>query len=221
MNKNFVVTIDGPAASGKTSVSRDLAKILGWSWVSTGAFYRGLAYVADQEKTDISNELALVELIRSKLWSVQLSQERTDVIYRGQNVTEDIHLERVGNVASRISSFPLLRGELLKPQRDCAQSVSGLIAEGRDCGTVVFPEALAKFYLTAKSEDRAARRAREESKSLDDTIREQQKRDEQDSSRKLAPLVVPLGSEVVDTSQLSLDEVVTLVEVSVRRKLNI
>ena len=221
MSNSFVVTIDGPAASGKSSVSRELARKLGWNWVSTGAFYRGLAYVADREQVDFSSEQDLVALIHGDLWSVQMGEEKTHVLYRGQDVTDEIHMERVGNVASRISHFPRLREELLNPQRACASPRKGLVAEGRDCGTVVFPQASMKFYLTARSEDRAARRALEQSKSLDDTIREQQKRDEQDSQRATAPLAVPEGSEVVDTSQMGLDEVVTFVESRVREKLGL
>ena len=220
MSDSLVVTIDGPAASGKSSVSREVARKLGWNWVSTGAFYRGLAYVADQEGANLKDEDALVKLIDDGLWSVKMGAERTSVIYRDRDVTEEIHQERVGDVASQISHFPILREKLLQPQRDCALD-GGLVAEGRDCGTVVFPQASAKFYLTARSEDRAARRAKEQSQSLEEMMEQQKKRDEQDSQRRAAPLKVPEGSQVVDTSGLDLQDVVDLVEASVREKLQL
>ena len=212
----FVVTLDGPAASGKSSVSREIARRFGWPWVSTGAFYRGLAFVAHREGADLHDERALVSLAQQAFWAVEMTAERTRVIYRETDVTDETAKEEVGSIASIVSAFPLVRRALLDAQRACATGVAGLVAEGRDCGTVVFPQARVKIFLTARSEERAARRAKDEGLSLDLTHQAQQARDAQDATRKTAPMQAPAESHLVDTSSLSLDEVVTLVEGLVR-----
>jgi CMP/dCMP kinase len=211
-----VITIDGPAASGKTSVSREVAKRLGWSWVSTGAFYRGLAYVAHTLKIDTSDEKKLAELARSQDWRVEMAEEKTRVFYKNKEVTDDIEHEDVGNYASKVSHFPLVRQALLTPQRACQNNVKGLVAEGRDCGTVVFPQAQVKIYLTARQENRAERRAKDLGLSVADTVKSQTQRDLQDSSRKTAPLQIPENAFVVDTTDYNFLEVVDLVEKHIR-----
>ena len=135
----FVVTIDGPAASGKSSVSRELARRMGWKWVSTGAFYRGLAYVAHVSHVSLRDEEALVQLAKSPVWSVRLASEETHVFLKNQDVTAEIGKEEIGSLASQVSSFSRVRSALLDAQRKCAEGGQGLVAEGRDCGTVVFP----------------------------------------------------------------------------------
>lgn len=207
-----VITIDGPAASGKSSVSRELAQRLGCSWLSTGAFYRGLAYVALQMNVELDNVKKLAELSQASIWKVQMTSARTLVLFRDQDVTDQIAHEDVGNFASRISHYPEVRTSLLAAQRNCAYGLNCLIAEGRDCGTVVFPQADAKIYLTASSEHRAARRAAEQGASADDIKEAQKVRDKQDATRKAAPLQIPEGAFVVDASDLSLPEVVDKVE---------
>lgn len=216
----MVVTIDGPAASGKSTVSRELANRLGWQWVSTGAFYRALGYAALQLNLDITDVKALTELAHSNLWSVKMGKARTQAFFKQQEVTDDISREDVGNVASKISHYPDVRKALLEAQRNCGTGVSGLVAEGRDCGTVVFPKAVAKVYLTASSEHRAARRAAELGLDQGETQEAQKVRDQQDSTRKAAPLQVPEHALVVDTTELSLGEVVDKVEEFVRSKLS-
>jgi len=203
-----VVTIDGPAASGKSSVSREVAKKMGWAWVSTGAFYRGLAYVALQTQTPLQSESELAALANSDIWSVEKDPETTKVMYQGQDVSEHIYKEEVGSAASQISSLPAVRKSLLEAQRAMAKADEWLIAEGRDCGTVVFPQAPLKIYLTARSEARAERRAAEQGASVQETIEAQKQRDLQDSTRKAAPMQVPDSAEVIDTSTLTLEQVV-------------
>lgn len=204
----YVITIDGPAASGKSSVSRELAKLLTIPWVSTGAFYRGLAYAAIRTKTDLSDKTALTELAMSDIWKVVMSSERTQVWFQDENITDEISQERVGNVASQISHYPEVRSSLLDHQRQCAFRAAGLVAEGRDCGTVVFPQAEVKVYLTASSQHRAQRRAQELGMDEKELVIQQKQRDEQDSTRKVAPLQIPTDAMVIDTTQMSLHEVV-------------
>lgn len=220
-----VVTIDGPAASGKTSVSRELARRLGWSWVSTGAFYRGLAYVAFQEKIDLNNERKLSDLAIDSKWSVKMSQESTQVYWGDEDVTHFIFQEEIGNIASRISAFSAVRKALLIPQRNCLEKAltmsRGLVAEGRDCGTVVFPEAITKIYLTAREENRAERRAKDQGLSVESTAKAQAERDFQDSTRKVAPMSIPENSYLIDTSELNFHQVCDLVEAYARKTLKL
>ena len=214
-----VITIDGPAASGKTTISRELAKRLGWQWVSTGAFYRGLAYVAQLKKVDLKDENALQNLTQSSSWSVEMDPQSTRVMVDGQDVTPEIFQEQVGTIASQISQFPKVRQALLQGQRECQARSQGLIAEGRDCGTVVFPEAEVKIYITASSENRAERRAKEQGLDAQQTEQVQQQRDQQDAQRKVAPLQIPQDAFVLDTTQMPLEEVISRVEAYVRQNL--
>lgn len=219
MESAFILTIDGPAASGKSSVSRELGKRLGFNWVSTGVFYRGLAYVAHQEGVPLNDEPALVELAlhgAPKTWSVQMKPEQTCFFHHGVDVTEEIGRESIGTLASRVSSLPQLRKALLDAQRQCAMGLAGLIAEGRDCGTVVFPKAQVKIFLTARAEDRAARRAKDEGADPNALIDEQKRRDAQDASRSTAPMQASVDSYTIDTTELTLLEVVEQIERLVR-----
>jgi cytidylate kinase len=215
----MVITIDGPAASGKSSVSRELARRLGWSWVSTGAFYRGLAFAALQLQIDLDDVPALAELTHNPVWSVGLYDERTRVFFKDQDVTDLIAHEDVGSFASKVSHYPEVRKALLEAQRNCSKGPRGLVAEGRDCGTVVFPQAEAKVYLTASSEHRAARRAAELGLDQGDMAKAQKQRDLQDSTRKVAPMAVPEDALIVDTTELNLNEVVDKVIDYVKAKI--
>jgi len=202
-----VVTIDGPAASGKSSVSRELARRLGWKWVSTGAFYRGLAFVASKENVTATPDLVALSGA-GNIWRVRLDDDQTRVFYKDKDVTNEILSEDNGSRASQVSQIPEVRKALLQNQRDCANEVPGLVAEGRDCGTVVFPDALLKVYLTASQEERAARRAREHGLSFEQIHSQQKVRDQQDSSRAAAPMQVPPNARVVDSNGLELSQVV-------------
>lgn len=209
---SFVITIDGPAASGKSSVSRLLAKRMGCRWVSTGAFYRALAYVARETGVSLDQEADLVALVPGDHWSIELDSERTRVFLHGKEVTDEIYREEVGQLASQISLFAGVRAALLQTQRDCASLQQGLVAEGRDCGSVVFPNADLKVYLTASTRSRAERRAIEEGLDFAQILEDTQARDAQDSGRKSAPLIVPDGAELIDTSEMPIQEVVDHIE---------
>lgn len=204
-----VITIDGPAASGKSSVSRLLARRLGWKWVSTGAFYRGLAFVALKENIPATDVKALTQLAGSDLWQVVLEDDITRVHWRGQDVSEGVYAESMGTMASQVSQIPEVRQALLTGQRDCVKKApKGLVAEGRDCGTVVFPQAFLKVYLTASQEERALRRAREQGLSVEEITAAQRARDQRDSSRAAAPLQIPESALVIDSNGMTLEQVV-------------
>ncbi|MNL06287.1 Cytidylate kinase [compost metagenome] len=215
----MVVTIDGPAASGKSTVSRELAARLGWQWVSTGAFYRGLAYAAIELQIDLDDVKALAELTHNPIWQIKLDASRTKVFFREEDVTDKIAHEDVGNYASKVSHYPEVRKALLEAQRNCASGPKGLVAEGRDCGTVVFPDAQAKVFLTASSEHRAARRAAELGLDQDDMVKAQKQRDHQDSTRKVAPMAAPQDALMLDSTELNLNEVVDRVYDFVKGKI--
>lgn len=202
-------------------MSRALANRHGWDWVSTGAFYRGLAYVALQEGVDLTDEDALAALCQSDVWSVKMTEQLTLVIYKGADVTEQIMKEETGSAASKISSYPKVREQLLGAQRACANGSKNLVAEGRDCGTVVFPQAVLKIYLTAHQESRANRRAQEHGVSAEKIIKEQVIRDKQDASRTTAPMAAAEDAHIVDTSSMSLDQVVDFVDQLVRKELEV
>lgn len=215
----YVITIDGPAASGKSSVSRELAKSLDIPWVSTGAFYRGLAYAALRQNIALTDREKLSELAMSNQWKVEMTPQKTKVWFESEDVTELIGQETVGNAASTISHYPEIRQSLLDHQRNCAVGVKGLVAEGRDCGTVIFPHAEVKIYITASSEHRASRRAQELGLDQKELVKQQEQRDHQDSTRKVAPLQVPEDALVVDSTDMNFEEVVAKVNVFVASKL--
>ena len=216
-----IITIDGPAASGKTSVSRMLAQRHGWAWVSTGAFYRGLAYIAKREGLSLDDETAIAKLCSADFWEVRMSHERTLVVFRGEDVTSQIYSEDVGLAASSISRYAKVRANLLEAQRRCADGVVGSVAEGRDCGTVIFPDADLKIFLTAGSENRAERRAKEQGKDVAEMRTAQVLRDHQDSSRPTAPMQIPADAHVIDSSGLALGEVVDILDNLTRKELEL
>lgn len=221
--KGFVViTIDGPAASGKTSVSRELANKFGWQWVSTGSFYRGLAAVAVKEGVDLGNPKALASLAKSKVWSVKMTPQETTVLYKNARINDEVAKEETGMHASRISQYPEVRAALLPLQRECSQADAVLVAEGRDCGTVVFPNAVLKVFLTASSESRAFRRSLEqENTNVTSLLDLQKKRDDQDENRKSSPMQIPDGALVIDSSGLQRDQVVETIAAEVKKRLKI
>ena len=206
--KDYLITVDGPAASGKSSLSRFLAGKLGWKWLSTGVFYRGLAYLALSK--GLKEEKEIIALIKSEDWSVRLNEEQTNFIYNGEDITSKIYTEDVDVLASQLAGFPLVRKALLPYQRDCfKQSKQALVAEGRDCGTVVFPSASLKIYLTAQDGIRAKRRANQRgSLAVDHVINLQKQRDEQDIRRADSPLRQAEGSFIIDSGAYSFNEMV-------------
>ncbi|MDE0118614.1 MAG: (d)CMP kinase [Bdellovibrionales bacterium] len=204
-----LITIDGPSASGKSSLSRSLAKKLSWKWLSTGVFYRGVAYLALSRK--IQKEAQIAHLIDTEDWLVCLNEDKTCFIYKGVDITHEVYTESVDEWASTLAGFSLVRKALLPYQRDCFQKNrrQGLVAEGRDCGTVVFPFAGLKIYLTAADHIRAARRTSQRgSLPLEDVITLQKKRDEQDIHRVDSPLRQPEGAFVIDAGAYGFNEMV-------------
>jgi cytidylate kinase len=197
--KAFIVTIDGPAGSGKSTVSSLLAQQLNLNFLTTGAFYRGLAYLCRKKGVDLTKTDEVTALACYKAFEVQADVAGTKVIIDKVDVTTDLSTEEVALVASKISAYPSVRLALLDLQRGFARP-PGLIAEGRDCGTVVFPDADVKIFLTASLDKRATRRLADEQ-----TIAN---RDNADTGRKTAPLAKAKDTIEIDSSTLSIEEVV-------------
>jgi cytidylate kinase len=174
--------------------------------------------VALKEGVSPEEEEALVPLIDPSIWQVELGDQYTEVVYRGERPGAAVYEESVGNVASLVSQLPKVREALLQAQRSLAEQPVGLIAEGRDCGSVVFPNATVKVFLTADQTSRAQRRASEKGENVTEILAQQKDRDRRDSQRKAAPMKVPEGAEVVDTTGLELPQVIDRVEAIVQKK---
>ncbi|ORU92028.1 MAG: cytidylate kinase [Cycloclasticus sp. symbiont of Bathymodiolus heckerae] len=208
-----VLTIDGPSGSGKGSISKLLAETLGWHYLDSGALYRTLGIAALKEGVDITNEDATSNLINH----IKLEFKRTDqggwgVFLNTEEVGHLLQTEEVGRVASTIAVFPKVRSGLLAMQKSF-QVKPGLVADGRDMGSVVFPEARYKVYLTASADERGKRRYKQLiekgiNANLINIIRDIEQRDERDKTRSESPLVVPTGAVYIDSSFSSIDEVV-------------
>lgn len=212
MGKKLVITIDGPAGAGKSTVSKILAKKLNYIYLDTGALYRALAYKTLKLKISLDDVSAIANLCSSTTVLLKNIDGQMKVSVDGEDVEEKIRTEEVGLAASKISTFAVVRERLLNLQRE-AGAQGGIVAEGRDMGSVVFPHADYKFYLDAKLEERIKRRYEElldKGASVEyKTIQKDMfTRDKQDKQREIAPLKAPDGAIIIDSDNLSAVEVV-------------
>jgi len=220
-----VVAIDGPAGAGKSTVTRKVAERLGYVIVDTGALYRVVALAAERAGLLPDDELRVTALADALVAenAVQLRRAAdgaVQVLLRGQDVSLSIRAQNIGQGASQVSAHPGVREALLELQRGQGRE-GGVVLEGRDIGTVVFPDAEAKFYLTASLDVRAQRRrdelaARGTPPSLADVLSEVTERDRRDSTRPIAPLRQAADAQLVDSSALSIEQVVELIVAAVR-----
>ena len=208
-----VITIDGPSGSGKGTVAGILAKRLGWNLLDSGALYRLLAFAAGNHGVALDNE-ALLEKLAAHL-DVQFvgatDGKPARIILEGDEVTHAIRSEAVAAGASKVAALPAVRDALLQRQR-AFQEFPGLVADGRDMGTVVFPDAPLKVFLTASAEERARRRylqlkAKGDDVSLSGLLDEIRARDERDTQRAIAPLKPAADAIQLDSTELSIDQV--------------
>lgn len=220
-----VITVDGPSGSGKGTVCRLLADKLGWDVLDSGAIYRVLSLAALHHQIALDNEEGLVPLAANLdvQFLVDSQTNAGKVILEGEDVTTTIRNEEVGAAASKVAALPRVREALLRRQR-AFRTESGLIADGRDMGTVVFQDAPLKIYLTASAEERARRRFVElNTRGLDVTLsgllQDIQARDERDMNRAVAPLVPAEDAIEIDTSDLNaqqvFDKVITLLDIAI------
>ena len=215
-NEPFVVAIDGPSGSGKGSLASSIADYLGFHLLDSGAIYRLLALKALQQGTDLDDEAALVGLLEPFDIRFEPGDDLTVPFLDGIDVSRDLRQERTGDAASRVARHAAVRAGLLQLQRGFFRP-PGLVADGRDMGTVVFADARFKFFLWASPEIRAERRYKQLinmglSANIADLLAEIEERDERDRSRSVAPLVPAEDAIVVDSSLLDLSQVVDLVK---------
>ena len=212
--KTPVVTIDGPSGSGKGTISRAVARRAGWHWLDSGALYRLVALVGGQlglGPDDVKSHAEAAQAMQVQfLFGDGLEEER--VMLGGRDVTADLHSETAGAGASRVAAWPEVRQALLERQKAFAQP-PGLVADGRDMGTVVFRDAELKIFLTASAEERARRRYNQlkdkgSGVSLAALSREIAERDARDSTRAVAPLKPAPDAHVIDSTDLTVEEVV-------------
>jgi cytidylate kinase len=218
------VAIDGPAGAGKSTVSKILARRLSFSLVDTGAIYRCVALAARRQGIGFEDDPRLTELLKALDIRFEVRGEENRVFLGDEDVSEAIRAPEISMGASQVSGRPVVRDGLLELQRRLALSAkSGAVLEGRDIGTVVFPDADAKFFLEANPEIRARRRFEElfqkgVDSSLEDVLSEQNRRDVQDSTRAVAPLKPAPDALKVDSSSMPISEVVRTLETRIAER---
>lgn len=210
----MIIAIDGPAGSGKSTAARLLAKRLGFRYLDTGAMYRALTWKAMQEGVDIKDENGLSRLLEQTSIEFRSKGEKVHVFVDGVDVTEEIRLPSVTNNVHYISNTPGVRQRMVKLQQKFA-SEGNTVAEGRDMGTVVFPHAEKKFFLDAEIEVRARRRHGEckpwdNKVSYEDVIKDMEIRDNRDTTRNNSPLVKSSDAVYINTTRLTIEEVLSL-----------
>lgn len=211
MDKPFVIAVDGPGGAGKGELTKRLAKALGYDLLDSGAIYRVLAYAARKAGLAMFDEDSLVQEANVLNLSFKVEDDGVHVLLCNEDVSKAIRTEEVGLNASKVAAHPLVRKALLERQRDFRQE-PGLVADGRDMGTVVFPDAQVKIFLDASAQIRAQRRVLQlqlagKEADFDVILQEINERDERDRNRPVAPLKPASDALIIDSSDLSIDEV--------------
>ncbi|MBK4724030.1 (d)CMP kinase [Pantoea agglomerans] len=218
-----VITIDGPSGAGKGTLCKAMAEALQWHLLDSGAIYRVLALAALHHQVDMASEEALVPIAAHLDVRFVSNNGEMEVILEGEDVTGEIRTQDVSNTASKVAAFPRVREALLRRQRGF-RDFPGLIADGRDMGTVVFPDAPVKIFLDASSEERANRRMLQLqekgfSVNFERLLSEIKERDERDRNRAIAPLVPADDALVLDSTTMSIEQVIEIALKYAREKL--
>jgi cytidylate kinase len=211
MNDIPVLTIDGPSGSGKGTVAQLMAKDLGWHYLDSGALYRVLAKACTKHGVELSDETSVSTLAKNLDVVFLFKNGELEVLLEGQNVSTLIRSEQTGNAASKVAALPLVRSALLERQHHFRQ-LPGLVTDGRDMGTVVFPDAPYKIFLNASAEVRAQRRHKQLKEKgigskIPDLINEISERDERDRNRRVAPLRPATDAIQLDSTSLGIENV--------------
>ena len=204
--EKFVIAIDGPSASGKSTVAKEISKILGINYLDTGAMYRAFTYYLLKENISLTEEE-----IEKVIGNIKIDIEKDSVILNGADISKEIRGEEVTKNVSKVSAIPIVRNVLVELQRKISNGKS-IVLDGRDIGTVVFPDAKYKFFITATAEERAMRRFKDEKSSLDksyeEILEDLKARDIIDSNRKISPLKQAEDAHFIDSTEMTLKEVV-------------
>ena len=219
----FNIAIDGPAGAGKSTIAKTLAKELGFVYVDTGAMYRAMAYYFLQQGIERDDEAGITAAVDGADVTIRYEDVAQQVLLNGENITGSLRTEQVGNMASATSIYPAVRTKLVALQQKLAKTTD-VIMDGRDIGTCVLPDAQVKIYLTASVETRAARRYKEliekgESADLEKIAADIEERDYRDMHREMSPLCQADDAILVDSSEMSIDEVVAAIrEIAAKRR---
>ncbi len=211
MSKPLIIAIDGPSGAGKSTLGRSLARELGLLYIDTGAMYRAVALAAVTAGVELSDSARVAEVARRASIRLEGDPDSLRVVLDGRDVSREIRGEGVGQAASVVSAIPEVRRELVRRQREMGAQ-GGVVLDGRDIGTVVFPSAGVKFFLTAKPEERARRRldeerARDQTQTFEETLADINERDQRYSTRDDSPLRAASDAVVIDTTEFTIEEV--------------
>ncbi len=221
MSKNLVIAIDGPAGSGKSTTAQLVAQKLGFVYIDTGAMYRAITYLAIREDA-VGNNDKIVELAANSDIELKFENDVTSISINGEDLTDKIRTLDVNKNVSDVSRIEEVRKILVRKQREIGSITTGVVMEGRDIATVVFPNANVKIFLTATIDERAKRRAKEYAENgteipvteIKDNLRN---RDQIDSNREVSPLIKAEDAIVVDTSYVTIEEQVNIILNEVKR----
>ncbi len=221
----IIITVDGPSGAGKGTLCYALAEKLGYQLLDSGAIYRVCGLNALQQKVDLTNEIALTKLVENLNLSFQAQNGEMNVFLNDENVSTKIRTQEVAEAASKIATFSKVRTALLQLQRNFAKG-KGLIADGRDMGTIVFPNAQIKLFLDASAKERAKRRYKQlQNKGInanfDQILTEIQERDLRDRNRAVAPLKPAPDALLLDSTEMTIDEVINQALVFIQQKLTL
>ncbi|WP_297473142.1 (d)CMP kinase [Persephonella sp.] len=208
----MIIAIDGPAGSGKSTIAKMIARELGFTYIDTGAMYRAVALKIKRLGINPDDPEAVLEVLKNTQIDLKPSEKGVKVFLDGEEVSDKIRTEEIGKIASKIARHKKVREILVQMQRDLGKRAKNAVIEGRDTGTVVFPDADIKFFLTASAEVRAERRYRELKEkgldvSYDKILREVQERDRLDKTRKESPLKPAEDAIIIDTSDKDINQV--------------
>ncbi len=222
MEKGLQVAIDGPASSGKSTVAKIIAKRFGYVYCDTGAMYRSVTWAALENGIDVSDTKQVIDLARRIKITFEPGQPDQRVFVDGHEVTKDIRTEKIAANVSAIAAIPEVRAQMVEQQRQIAQA-GGIVMDGRDIGTTVLPDAQVKVFLVASAHERARRRYEENlqkglaTQSLDELEAAIKLRDQKDSTRKVSPLTQAKDAILIDTTSLTIDQVVDEISALIKK----
>ena len=222
MEKGLQVAIDGPASSGKSTVAKIIAKRFGYVYCDTGAMYRSVTWAALENGIDVSDTKQVIDLARRIKITFEPGQPDQRVFVDGHEVTKDIRTEKIAANVSAVAAIPEVRAQMVEQQRQIAQA-GGIVMDGRDIGTTVLPDAQVKVFLVASAHERARRRYEENlqkglaTQSLDELEAAIKLRDQKDSTRKVSPLTQAKDASLIDTTSLTIDQVVDEISALIKK----